>query len=47
MLTEAAQTAYEQKDSSALSFVLAQCGSSDRPLAEKINGMIATLRNGK
>ncbi|XP_011305829.1 vacuolar protein sorting-associated protein 16 homolog [Fopius arisanus] len=47
MLSEAAQTAFEQKDSSALSFVLAQCSSSDRPLAEKINGMITSLRNGK
>ncbi|XP_063994060.1 vacuolar protein sorting-associated protein 16 homolog [Diachasmimorpha longicaudata] len=47
MLTEAAQTAYEQKDSSALTFVLAQCGPSDRSLAEKINGMIVSLKNGK
>ncbi|KAK0096935.1 hypothetical protein PV326_003829 [Microctonus aethiopoides] len=47
MLSEAAQTSYEQKDPSALAFVLAQCGPSDRQLAEKINGMIASLRSGK
>ncbi|KAF7991263.1 hypothetical protein HCN44_002825 [Aphidius gifuensis] len=47
MLNEAAQIAYEQKDTSALSFVLAQCGTSDRQVAEKINSMIASLRSGK
>lgn len=47
MLGEAAQVAYEQKDTSALSFILAQCGTADRQIAEKINGMIASLRSGK
>ena len=47
MLTEAAQIALEQKDSSALNFVLAQCNSSDRRLQEKINSMITSLRNAK
>ncbi|XP_074104817.1 vacuolar protein sorting 16 isoform X2 [Cotesia typhae] len=47
MLVEAAQTAYDQRDSSALSFVLAQCGPSDRLLAEKINGMLTSLRSNK
>lgn len=47
MLSEAAQIAFEQKDTAALSYVLAYCGTSDRRIAEKINGMIATLTANK
>jgi hypothetical protein len=45
MLNEAAQTAFDQKDGSALTFVLAQCGSSDRQLVDKINMFLTTLKN--
>lgn len=45
MLNEAAQTAFEQKDTSGLTFVLAQCGSSDRQLIDKINTFLANLKN--
>ncbi|XP_011699104.1 PREDICTED: vacuolar protein sorting-associated protein 16 homolog [Wasmannia auropunctata] len=45
LLSEAAQTAYEQKDASALTFVLAQCGSSDRQFVDKINMLLASLKN--
>lgn len=45
MLNEAAQTAFEQKDTLALTFVLAQCGSSDRQLVEKINVFLTSLKN--
>ncbi|EZA48287.1 Vacuolar protein sorting-associated protein 16-like protein [Ooceraea biroi] len=45
MLNDAAQTAFDQKDSSALTFVLAQCGSSDRQLVDKINMFLTALKN--
>jgi len=45
ILNEAAQTAFDQKDSSALTFVLAQCGSSDKQLVDKINMFLTTLKN--
>jgi len=45
LLSEAAQTAYEQKDASALTFVLAQCGSSDRQFVDKINMLLTSLKN--
>jgi siroheme synthase (precorrin-2 oxidase/ferrochelatase) len=45
MLLEAAQTALEQKDLAAITFVLACC--NERRLQEKISLMIASLRNGK
>lgn len=45
MLNDAAQTAFEQKDTSALTFVLAQCGPSDRQLIDKINMFLASLKN--
>lgn len=45
LLSEAAQTAYEQKDVSALTFVLAQCGSSDRQFVDKINMLLTSLKN--
>jgi len=44
LLSEAAQTAYEQKDASALTFVLAQCGS-DRQFVDKINMLLTSLKN--
>lgn len=44
MILEAAQTALEQKDSAALTFVMAHCGNDAR-LQERVNGMIATLKN--
>ena len=47
MLMDAAQTAVEQKDPSALSYVLAHCGPSDRRIAEKINEMMASFKTGK
>ncbi|XP_012286642.1 vacuolar protein sorting-associated protein 16 homolog [Orussus abietinus] len=47
MLKEAAQTAVEQKDATALSIVQAHCGPSDRQLADTINTMMAGLRHGK
>ena len=47
MLMEAAQTALEQKDPAALSYVLAQCGPSERKIAEKINAMISGFKTGK
>lgn len=47
MLPEAAQSAFEQSDVAALTFVLAQCGSSNKELSDKINGMIASLWSGK
>ncbi|XP_046492707.1 vacuolar protein sorting-associated protein 16 homolog [Neodiprion pinetum] len=43
MLLEAAQIALEQKDQSALEFVVAQCGPADKHVAEKINAMKASL----
>lgn len=45
MLSEAAQTAFDQKDTSALTFVLAQCGSSDKQLVDKINMYLSALKN--
>ncbi|XP_076673507.1 vacuolar protein sorting 16 [Andrena cerasifolii] len=45
MLNEAVEVAVEQKDSAALSFVLAQCEPSDRQLINKINMLIASLKN--
>ncbi|XP_015590032.1 vacuolar protein sorting-associated protein 16 homolog [Cephus cinctus] len=45
LLVEAAQIALDQKDVSALSFVLAQCSPSDKKLADKINYMITSLKN--
>ncbi|XP_043465460.1 vacuolar protein sorting-associated protein 16 homolog [Leptopilina heterotoma] len=47
MLSEAAEIAFEQKDSAALSYVLAHCGTSDRRIAEKINTMIVSLTTNK
>lgn len=47
MLLEAAQIALEQKDVSALTFVVAQCGPKDKRVADIINGMIVGLRSGK
>ncbi|XP_029034323.1 vacuolar protein sorting-associated protein 16 homolog [Osmia bicornis bicornis] len=45
MLNEAVQTAVEQKNVSALKFVLAQCNASDRQLIDKINMYITSLEN--
>ncbi|XP_015182776.1 PREDICTED: vacuolar protein sorting-associated protein 16 homolog [Polistes dominula] len=45
MLNEAAQTAAEQKDVSALTFVLAQCGQSEKQLIDKINILIKSIKN--
>ncbi|XP_011644142.1 vacuolar protein sorting-associated protein 16 homolog [Pogonomyrmex barbatus] len=45
LLSEAAQTAYEQKDIAALTFVLAQCGTSDRQFVDKVNMLLASLKN--
>ncbi|XP_031845297.1 vacuolar protein sorting 16 [Nomia melanderi] len=45
MLDEAAQTAKEQKDDTALSFILAQCEPTDTLLIDKINMFKASLKN--
>ncbi|XP_070168587.1 vacuolar protein sorting-associated protein 16 homolog [Polyergus mexicanus] len=45
MLSEAAKTAFDQKDTSALTFVLAQCGSTDKQLVDKINMYLASFKN--
>lgn len=45
MLNEAVQTAIEQKDVSALTFVLAHCDASDRQLIDKINMYITSFKN--
>ncbi|KAL0113797.1 hypothetical protein PUN28_012729 [Cardiocondyla obscurior] len=45
LLSEAAQTAYEQKDTAALTFVLAQCSSSDRQFIDKINMLLSSLKS--
>jgi len=45
MLSEAAKTAFDQKDASGLTFVLAQCGQTDRQLVDKINMYLASLKN--
>ncbi|XP_033327025.1 vacuolar protein sorting 16 [Megalopta genalis] len=45
MLEEAVQTAVEQKDVSALMFILAQCEPSDRLLIDKINKYTTSLKN--
>ncbi|XP_029166053.1 vacuolar protein sorting-associated protein 16 homolog [Nylanderia fulva] len=45
MLSEAAKTAFDQKDTSALTFVLAQCGPTDRQLIDKINMYLASFKN--
>lgn len=45
MLNEATQTAAEQKDVSALTFVLAQCGPSEKQLIDKINMLITSIKN--
>lgn len=45
MLSEAAKTAFDQKDTSALTFVLAQCGPTDRQLVDKINMYLASFKN--
>ncbi|OXU24054.1 hypothetical protein TSAR_010562, partial [Trichomalopsis sarcophagae] len=47
MLLEAAQTALEQKDLAAMSYVLSRCNASDRRLQEKVSAMMASLKNGK
>ncbi|GAB1867828.1 Vacuolar protein sorting-associated protein 16 homolog [Camponotus japonicus] len=45
MLSEAAKTAFDQKDASGLTFVLAQCGQTDRQLVDKINMYLASFKN--
>lgn len=45
MLSEAAKTAFDQKDASGLTFVLAQCSLTDRQLVDKINMYLASLKN--
>lgn len=45
MLSEAAKTAFDQKDASALTFVLAQCRPTDRQLVDKINMYLASFKN--
>lgn len=47
MLLEAAQTALEQKDLAAMTYVLSRCNASDRRLQEKVSAMLASLKNGK
>lgn len=45
MINEAVQTAVEQKDIMALTFLLAQCETTDRQLIDKINMHITSLKN--
>ncbi|KOX72193.1 Vacuolar protein sorting-associated protein 16 like protein [Melipona quadrifasciata] len=45
MINEAVQTAMEQKDVNALTFLLAQCKATDRQLIDKINMYITSLKN--
>ncbi|XP_053980459.1 vacuolar protein sorting-associated protein 16 homolog [Hylaeus anthracinus] len=45
MLNEAVDVAVEQKDASALTFVLAQCEPSNRQLIDKINMFLTSFRN--
>lgn len=45
MINEAVQTAMEQKDVNALTFLLAQCEATDRQLIDKINMYITSLKN--
>lgn len=45
MLNEAVQVAVEQKDVTALTFLLAHCESTDRQLIAKINMHITSLKN--
>ena len=47
MLMEAAQTALEQKDVSAMNFVLANCKPTDKAMQDKISAMLLSLRSNK
>lgn len=45
MMNEAVQTAIEQKDVNALTYLLGQCETTDRQLIDKINMYITSFKN--